>query len=73
MNKKITKTDKILSHLKTHGSITSLDAFKQYNATRLSSIIFNLRKRGYYIATEQIAIDGSYYAKYLFYEDLPKE
>ena len=43
----------ILWHLKHFGSITSLEAIKSYNATRLSGIIYVLRKRGYIIDTVQ--------------------
>ena len=39
------KTQKVLNHLKNNGSITSIEAFSLYNATRLSAIIFSLRKR----------------------------
>lgn len=48
---KITKTKKVLNHLKQYGSITSLEAFNMYGATRLSAIIFRLRNRGYDIET----------------------
>lgn len=47
----MTKTQKVLEHLKVKKSITSMEAFKLYGATRLSAIIFVLRKRGYDIAT----------------------
>lgn len=43
------KTEEVLKHLKTKRSITSLDAIDLYGATRLSAIIFNLKKRGYNI------------------------
>ena len=63
----------VLAHLKNRGSITSMDAFSDYHITRLSSIIYNLRKRGYEIHT--IMIDGKSalgasckYAKYLYVE-----
>lgn len=49
--KKVNKTEKVLNHLKEHGTITSLEAIEKYGATRLSAIIFNLRKRGYKIDT----------------------
>ncbi len=49
--KKITKTSMVLDHLKKHGSITSMEAIDNYGATRLSAIIFNLRKEGYSIET----------------------
>jgi len=46
------KTTAVLEHLKEHGSITSMEAIESYGATRLSAIIFNLRKKGYDIGTE---------------------
>lgn len=39
------KTAKVLSHLKEKGSISIWEAIELYGATRLSAIIFNLRKR----------------------------
>lgn len=46
-----TQTQAVLEHLQKRGSITSWQAFKRYGATRLSDIIFRLRKRGYTITT----------------------
>ncbi len=46
------KTQKVLRHLITLKSITSWEAIKLYKATRLSAIIYNLRKRGYMIISE---------------------
>lgn len=46
-----TKHSQVLNHLKEHGSITSWDAIRDYGATRLSAIIFDLRKIGYNIET----------------------
>lgn len=40
-----TKTNDIISHLKTKGSITSMEAFNLYGATRLSAIIFDVKRR----------------------------
>lgn len=45
------KTRKVQLHLIEKGSITSWEAIKEYGATRLSSIIFNLRARGMNIET----------------------
>lgn len=45
------KTSAVLNHLKVRGSITSMEAFELYGATRLSAIIFSLRKKGYNIET----------------------
>jgi hypothetical protein len=57
-------------HLKKYGSITSWEAIANYDATRLSSIIFNLRKKGYEIETRDIVFQDRYgntgtYAKYI--------
>jgi hypothetical protein len=40
---KMNKTKAIMLHLQQYGSITSWEAIKEYGATRLSSIIYNLR------------------------------
>ena len=39
------KTKAVLMHLEEFGSITSWEAIKEYGATRLSAIIYNLRHR----------------------------
>lgn len=67
---KMNKTEAVLLHLKEHGSITSLEAIEKYSATRLSAIIFNLRKRGYNIETIDMPFVDKYgtksqYGKYI--------
>ena len=52
-----TKTGKVLAHLQEYGSIDTWKAIKLYRATRLSAIIFNLRKEGYNIESERIESD----------------
>lgn len=59
----------ILKHLQTKGSITSMEAFQKYGATRLSAIIFDFRKMGYDIVTHIIVGKNRYggtsqYAEY---------
>ena len=51
MNDKMNKTKAVLQWLQSHASISSMEAIKEFGATRLSAIIFNLRKRGYDIET----------------------
>ena len=73
-DKKTNKTKKVLEHLKTYGSITSLEAIELYGATRLSSIIHSLRKHGYNIITEYLPFvdrfgSKSHYGKYVFIND----
>lgn len=68
--KKISKTEKVLKHLKEYGSITSLEAIDLYGATRLSAIIYNLRNRGYDIMTVKMPFvdrfgTSSIYGKYI--------
>ena len=41
----------VLWHLNELGTITSWEAIKEYGATRLSAIIYNLRDDGYIIET----------------------
>lgn len=60
----------VLSHLISKGSITSLEAINEYGATRLSDIIFRLRKQGYDIKTVMCAGKTRFgsactYAKYV--------
>ena len=60
----------VLEHLKEHGSITSMEAFEKYGATRLSAIIFDFRKLGYDITTHELVRKNRYgetcvFAKYV--------
>jgi len=48
---KTTKGNQVLKHLKEKGSIDSWTAIQEYGATRLSAIIFVLRKRGFDIVS----------------------
>ena len=64
------KSALVKGHLIQKGSITSWEAIQEYGATRLSSIIFNLRKAGYNIITQDIAFTDRFgnsgtYAKYV--------
>ena len=43
--------ERILEHLKKHGSITSMEAIEKYGNTRLAATINNLRAMGYDITT----------------------
>jgi hypothetical protein len=45
-NHLVTKTSQVRKHLIEHRHITSWEAINLYGATRLSAIIFNLRRRG---------------------------
>lgn len=72
------KTNAVELHLIEKGSITSWEAIKEYGATRLSAIIYNLRyKRGMNIRNERVNFTDrfgtkSHYDIYI-YEDFGKE
>lgn len=58
------KTNAIQLHLIEKGSITSWEAIKEYGATRLSAIIFNLRhKRNMNIRNERVNFVDRYGTK----------
>lgn len=58
--KKISKTWKVAKHLRDFGSITSWEAIEQYGATRLSAIIYNLKKIGWEFEWEDIKFQDRY-------------
>lgn len=72
---RLSKTKKVLMHLLEKGSITSWEAIKEYGATRLSAIIFNLRhKYDLNIISEKVDFtdrygDKSSFAKYILKKD----
>ena len=61
MAKQKTQKSEILKYLMTHKrGITSLQAINLFGATRLSDIIFRLRKEGYNIITEMVTQKNRY-------------
>lgn len=50
----MTQQERVLDHLKTHGSITPLEALSEYGIYRLSVAIWRLRKQGYPITTVEM-------------------
>lgn len=68
---KMSQRDDIIRHLMTEGSITAWEAIKEYGSTRLSAIVYELRKQGWKIESEMISAKNRYghpvqYAKYHF-------
>ena len=49
------KHEAVKKHLQNKKTITSWEAIELYGATRLSAIIFNLKKSGMPITTKQVA------------------
>ena len=63
MKKKNVRTQKtdVLHYMQTRTrGITSMQAFEKFGVTRLSDIIFKLRKEGYEIETEQVTTKNRY-------------
>lgn len=48
----MTQKQTILEHLKQHGSITDLEAYKKYAIRRLGARIYDLRDEGYKITSK---------------------
>ena len=59
-----TKIKKVANYLIENKNITSWDAINKFKATRLSAIIFVLKKRGFIIETKMEENDKSHYARY---------
>lgn len=57
---KITQCEKVLRHLKDHGSITSFEAFNEYGILRLASRINDLRAQGIAIVSEMASGKNRY-------------
>lgn len=67
----INKTQLIKRHLITKGTITTWDAIKLYGETRLSDVIYRLKKRGMDITTYMVDAVDKYgnpcrYANYVY-------
>lgn len=50
--RKMSLTRRVLNYMLDFDTITSWEAIKEFSATRLSAIIFNLRKKGFIIENE---------------------
>lgn len=50
----MTQTEKILRHLKKFGSITPLEAMEEYGIMRLGARIWDLKKAGYEIRSQDV-------------------
>ena len=77
-NKPKSQTEAIIQYLRKKKSITSLQAFNLFNATRLSGIIYVLKERGFGIETEMVQGKNRYghltnYAIYRLTKDIADE
>lgn len=49
----MTQVDRILRHLRDYGSITPVDALREYGCMRLGARIYDLKRQGYDIISER--------------------
>lgn len=61
----------VLQYFKENGSLTSMEAFEKFGATRLAAIVFDLRCKGHIIETHDMAGKNRYgetciFAKYVY-------
>lgn len=66
-----THCDRVMDYINEFGSITSLDAFRDLGVTRLSAVVFDLKKKGIPIETQFESAknrwgDTTNYARYSF-------
>lgn len=64
--KKLTQCDRIIRHLTDYGSITALEAIKEYGILRLAARISELKRKGYAISSE-IKSDKNRYGEPVHY------
>lgn len=62
MKKHTTQRQDVLNYLRVHGSITQMEAYRVFDApiTRLSAVIYDLRKAGYNIEAEDLSGKNCY-------------
>ena len=69
----MTQSERILRHLKIFGSITSLEAMRDYGIMRLASRVSDLKKDGLPVRTEFVRAKNRFgeptcYARYILEE-----
>lgn len=69
----MSQKQRVLEHLQENGSITSMEAFRKLHVTRLSAVVFDLKKAGHKFETETIRGKNKFgektsYAKYTLVE-----
>ena len=68
---RINKSQLVLDHLEKFGFIDTWKAIEEYKATRLSSIIYNLRTRGYNI--DSVWVEKKDHPRYVMYTLITEE
>ena len=50
----------VLAYIIQHDSITSMEAFEHLGVTRLSAVVYNLKRKGYKIKSEREQVKTRY-------------
>lgn len=57
---KVTQMERVIEYIRETGSITQLEAIKELGVLRLSAVIFDLKRAGYAIKSELVAVPTRY-------------
>lgn len=73
-NRKLNQREKIIAYIEKYGSITPLDALREFGCMRLATRIFELKEDGYKIKTviekaKNKSGEPVHYARYYLQED----
>jgi len=62
----MTQAETVIRHIKSLGSISPQEAYRDYQITRLAARILDLKKAGYHIKTDmrEHPLTGTRYARY---------
>lgn len=60
MSNKATQAERVLDYMREFGSITQLDALKDLGIMRLASRISDLKKQGFHIKSETVAVKNRF-------------
>tara|TARA_R110000824_G_scaffold107136_4_gene253133 strand:+ start:1410 stop:1685 length:276 start_codon:yes stop_codon:yes gene_type:complete len=65
---KLNQKQKVMRHLMKYGTITPLDAFRDYGIMRLAAVIFNLKEDGEDISSKMTSSSNRFGEKVVFSE-----
>lgn len=52
--------ERVIDYLNQGNTITTLDAFRKLGITRISAVIYDLKKEGYKLITERVTVKNRY-------------
>lgn len=68
-----TQTDELINFLQDHKEISSWEAFERFGITRLSGLIYEIKRKGYVIKTDNRLVQNRYGAsRYIAFYSIAK-